>query len=139
MWSIPVNPRDKTYAVEFNDYIVAIEAPQTEQQSIVGIYHYAGNMHSPGMLMVYFPKTRMLVEADSYNPPGNPNNPPTAIPNLVHWMNVVRELGIEVDTLLPIHDRISLRGRAQGTGGVRPSVAVALSGRSVPRESRRDQ
>jgi len=197
LWSIPVNPRDKTFAVEFNDYIVAIEAPQTEEQSILGInaikkvipnkpikyivnthihfdhsgglrtyvaegaivltwqgnipyyqevwanpqtidpdrlqksgrkpafegivaqrtfadgpqemtiYHHAGNMHSPGMLMVYFPKTRMLVEADSYNPPGNPNNPPTAIPNLVQWMGVVRDLGIEVDTLLPIHDRIS--------------------------------
>ena len=197
LWSIPVNPRDKTFAVEFTDYIVAIEAPQNEEQSIIGIdaikkvipnkpiryivnthlhfdhsgglrtyvaegatvltwtgnipyfqevwanpqtidpdrlqksgrkptfegivaqrtfsngpqemviYHYAGNMHTPGMLMVYFPKTRMLIEADSYNPPGNPNTAPNAMPNLVQWMGVVRDLGLEIDTLLPIHDRIS--------------------------------
>jgi glyoxylase-like metal-dependent hydrolase (beta-lactamase superfamily II) len=197
LWSIPVNPRDKTFAVEFRDYVVAVEAPQSEAQSLIGIeqikkvipnkpiryivnthlhfdhsgglrtyvaegatiltwagnipyfqevwaapqtidpdrlqksgrkptfegivaqrtfsdgpqemviYHYAGNMHSPGMLMVYFPKTKMLIEADSYNPPGNLNNPPNAMPNLVQWYALVGQMGLDVDTLLPIHDRIS--------------------------------
>ena len=196
LWAIPVNQRDKTYAVEFSDYVVAVEAPQNESQSIIGIeqikkvipnkpiryivnthlhfdhsgglrtyvaegatvltwqgnipyfqevwaapqtiapdrlaksgrkpafegivaqrtfsdgpqemviYRYAGNMHSPGMLMVYFPKTRMLIEADSYNPP-QPGTEPNAMPNLLQWMGVVEQLGLNVDTLLPIHDRIS--------------------------------
>ena len=59
------------------------------------------------MLMVHFPKLRMLIEADSYNPPGNINNPPNAMPNLVQWYEYVERLGIEVDTLLPIHSEIS--------------------------------
>jgi glyoxylase-like metal-dependent hydrolase (beta-lactamase superfamily II) len=197
LWSIPVNRRDKVFAVEFTDYVIAVEGPQSEEDTLhaveamktlfgnkpiryvvnthhhfdhsgglrtfaaegatvltwrgnvpyyqevwsnprtirpdrlsrsgrrpmfegivsartfadgqqqMVIYHYAGNLHNPGMLMVHFPKLRMLIEADSYNPPGNINNPPNAMPNLVQWYEYVERLGIEVDTLLPIHSEIS--------------------------------
>ena len=40
------------------------------------VYHYAGNMHNAGMLMVFLPKERMLIEADSFTPANNPNEPP---------------------------------------------------------------
>jgi glyoxylase-like metal-dependent hydrolase (beta-lactamase superfamily II) len=37
----------------------------TDGSRTLVIYHYAGNMHNPGMLMVYLPKEKILIEADS--------------------------------------------------------------------------
>ena len=68
-------------------------------------YHYAGNMHNAGMLMVYLPKERILIEADSYNPPANANTPPAGLPNLVHFFEAVERLRLNVDQVVPIHDQ----------------------------------
>jgi len=68
-------------------------------------YHYPGNMHNPNMLMVYLPKERILIEADSYNPPANANTPPAGFPNLVHFYEAVERLRLDVDQVVPIHDR----------------------------------
>ena len=68
------------------------------------IYHYAGNMHNPGMLMVYLPKEKILVEADSFSPPAAPlTAPPNALPNLAHWYESVQRLRLDVDQVIPIH------------------------------------
>ena len=69
------------------------------------VYHYAGNMHNAGMLMVYLPKERILVEADSYNPPANATTPPAGFPNLVHFMDAVDRLRLDVEQVVPIHDQ----------------------------------
>jgi glyoxylase-like metal-dependent hydrolase (beta-lactamase superfamily II) len=69
------------------------------------IYHYAGNFHNPGMLAIYLPKERILIEADSFNPPPDPANSPTAIPNLVQFYGVVQQLGLDVEQIVPIHGR----------------------------------
>jgi glyoxylase-like metal-dependent hydrolase (beta-lactamase superfamily II) len=71
------------------------------------LYHYAGNMHNSGMLMVYLPKERILIEADSYSPSDNPNDVPTAIPNLVHFHDAVDRLKLEVDVIVPMHGRLA--------------------------------
>jgi glyoxylase-like metal-dependent hydrolase (beta-lactamase superfamily II) len=77
------------------------------------IYHYAGNFHNPGMLMVYLPKEAILIEADSFNPPNNPGDPPTAIPNLVQFYSVVEALGLDVEQIVPIHGRRVTLGDAR--------------------------
>jgi glyoxylase-like metal-dependent hydrolase (beta-lactamase superfamily II) len=69
------------------------------------VYHYAGNMHNAGMLMVFLPRERILIEADSYNPPANANTAPAAIPNLVHFYEAVERLRLDVDQVIPIHDQ----------------------------------
>jgi len=69
------------------------------------VYHYAGNMHNAGMLMVFLPKERILIEADSYNPPANANTPPAGIPNLVHFYEAVERLRLDVDQVVPIHNQ----------------------------------
>ena len=68
-------------------------------------YHYAGNMHNAGMLMVYLPKERILIEADSYNPPASVNTPPAGFTNLVHFFEAVERLRLDVDQVVPIHDQ----------------------------------
>jgi glyoxylase-like metal-dependent hydrolase (beta-lactamase superfamily II) len=76
------------------------------EQEIV-VIHYAGNYHNPGMLAVYLPRQRALIEADSLNPQVDPNDPPTAIPNLVQFYAVVAKLGLPVDEIIPIHGRVA--------------------------------
>jgi glyoxylase-like metal-dependent hydrolase (beta-lactamase superfamily II) len=71
------------------------------------VYHYAGNFHNPGMLMVFLPQERILIEADSFNPARTPEEPPTAIPNLVQFVGVVDRLGLDVGQIVPIHGRLS--------------------------------
>jgi glyoxylase-like metal-dependent hydrolase (beta-lactamase superfamily II) len=71
----------------------------------VVVYHYAGNFHNPGMLAVFLPKAKALIEADSFSPPANPSDPTRAIPNLVQFYGVVQRLGLDVDQIVPIHGR----------------------------------
>jgi glyoxylase-like metal-dependent hydrolase (beta-lactamase superfamily II) len=71
------------------------------------VFHYAGNFHNPGMLAIYLPRQRALIEADSFNPQPDPGDPPTAIPNLVQFYGAVQKLGLDVDQIIPIHGRIT--------------------------------
>lgn len=197
VWSIPLGPRDRSVAIEFSDYILIVEAPESEAISIraidaiktlfptkpikyivnththfdhsgglrtyaaegaivvthvdnvpyfqqawanprtidpdrlaksgrsaqfeglVGsrtfsdglrqavVYHYAGNLHNPGMLMVYLPKEKIAIEADSYNPPNNPDEPPNAVPNLVQWQEAVERLKLDIEQIVPVHGRLA--------------------------------
>ena len=77
------------------------------------VYHYAGNMHNSGMLMVYLPKERLLIEADSWTPPGNPKDPPAGLANLVQFLGVVDRLRLDVQQILPIHGRLTTLDEAR--------------------------
>jgi glyoxylase-like metal-dependent hydrolase (beta-lactamase superfamily II) len=79
----------------------------TDGTRTVEIYHIAGNTHSDGLLMVYLPKERFLVEADVYTP-APPNAPaPTAVnPLTVNLAENITRLGLGVDQLLPLHGRM---------------------------------
>jgi glyoxylase-like metal-dependent hydrolase (beta-lactamase superfamily II) len=69
------------------------------------IYHYP-NMHNAGMLMVYLPKEKTLIEADSYNPPPTAGDPPGGLPYLVQFYDSVLRFGLDVEQVVPIHGRL---------------------------------
>jgi glyoxylase-like metal-dependent hydrolase (beta-lactamase superfamily II) len=77
------------------------------------VYHYAGNMHNAGMLMVHLPRERILIEADSFTPPANSNEPPTAVANLVQCCDAVDRLRLDVEQLVPIHGRVTTLDEAR--------------------------
>jgi glyoxylase-like metal-dependent hydrolase (beta-lactamase superfamily II) len=79
----------------------------TDGVRAVEIHHIAGNLHEDGLLMVYLPKERLLIEADAYTP-APPNAPPPTVvnPNSVNLADNITRLGIGVDRLLPLHGRI---------------------------------
>jgi glyoxylase-like metal-dependent hydrolase (beta-lactamase superfamily II) len=77
------------------------------------VYHYAGNDHHPGMLMVHLPAERILIEADSFNPPNDPAERPNAVPNLAQFYAVVQRLRLDVDILSPTHGRLTTMAEAR--------------------------
>jgi len=79
----------------------------TDGLRTVEIHHIAGNTHADGMLMVYLPKERLLIEADAFTP-GPPNAPVPAIinPLSVNLAENIARLNLSVDRILPLHGRI---------------------------------
>jgi hypothetical protein len=49
----------------------------------------------------------LLVEADSFTPTNNANEPPSAIVNLVHFLDAVDRLRLDVQQVVPIHGRLT--------------------------------
>ena len=79
----------------------------TDGVRTVELHNVAGNNHHAGIVMVYLPKEKLLVEADVYNPPA-PNAPPPASVN-TNWVNLsdnIKRLSMNVDQILPLHGRI---------------------------------
>ncbi len=60
--------------------------------------------HVEGMLMAYLPKEKIVIEADLYDPPPG-GAPLAAAPTAANrsFYNHVRRLGLEVETIAPIH------------------------------------
>ena len=80
----------------------------TDGSRSLTIYHYPGNLHNPGMLMVYLPKEQILIEADSFSTPAGPlTSPPNGLANMAHWYDFVEKLKLDVDVLIPIHGAIT--------------------------------
>ena len=78
----------------------------SEGDRTLEIFHENGSMHNAGMLIVYFPKEKILEEADDYTPdlpelaaPGG-IRPPVFMANL---MKQIQALKLEVATVAPMH------------------------------------
>lgn len=79
----------------------------TDGARVVELHHVNDSHHSDTFLMVYLPKERLLIEADSFTP-GAPNSPPPATPNPNH-VNLVENLErlkLDVERILPLHGRV---------------------------------
>ena len=72
----------------------------------LAIYHYAGNMHNPGMLMVYLPKEKILFQADLLN--AAPNGTfPIAPDATVSFSENLQKLGLAVEKIYGVHGRFA--------------------------------
>jgi glyoxylase-like metal-dependent hydrolase (beta-lactamase superfamily II) len=71
------------------------------------IYYVQGlTSHIEGMLMAYLPKEKIVIEADLYDPPP-PGEPLPSPPSAAHkaLYNNVKQMGLDVSTIAPIHGR----------------------------------
>jgi glyoxylase-like metal-dependent hydrolase (beta-lactamase superfamily II) len=79
----------------------------TDGSRTVDIHQIADNVHHSGIVMVYLPKEKLLIEADVYTPPAA-NAPAPAAVNPV-WISLadnVSRLNLAVDQILPLHGRV---------------------------------
>jgi glyoxylase-like metal-dependent hydrolase (beta-lactamase superfamily II) len=63
---------------------------------VMEVYRIRNDSHNDGMLMVYLPQSRILIEADTYTPP---RGGPTA----ENLLQEIKERGLRVDRIAPIH------------------------------------
>lgn len=67
----------------------------------VNLYHIPGSPHADTLLMAYFPRERLLVEADVFNP-GN-----AVAPFAANLLENVKKRNLRVDRIVPIHSKIA--------------------------------
>ena len=99
---LPAKSGKKAKFVTVGDKMVMRDGTHT-----VELYHVGDSNHSDTFLMVYLPKERILIEADSFTP-GPPNAPPPSQlnPNNTNLVDNLKTRGLVVDRILPLHGRV---------------------------------
>ena len=72
---------------------------------VIELHRLRGSGHNEGLLVAYFPKEKILVEADAYNPPAQPNAPPPASvsPYVANLVESIDRLKLDVQRIIPVH------------------------------------
>jgi len=76
----------------------------TDGTRVVELHHLPNFGHHDGMLLAYFPKEKVLLEADAYNPQAanaTPPSPPS--PYTVSLVNHIQRLKLDVQRIVPVH------------------------------------
>ena len=77
----------------------------TDGNRIVELHHLRGSGHNEGLIVAYFPKEKILVEADAYNAPAQPPAaaPPSVSPYVSNLADNIDRLKLDVQRIIPIH------------------------------------
>jgi glyoxylase-like metal-dependent hydrolase (beta-lactamase superfamily II) len=76
----------------------------TDDTHVIELYHQTNFLHHEGMLLVYLPKEKVLLEADAYNPQPTtttPPNPPS--PYTLSLIENIQRLKLDVQRIVPVH------------------------------------
>jgi glyoxylase-like metal-dependent hydrolase (beta-lactamase superfamily II) len=76
----------------------------TDGTHTIELYHMQNFGHHDGMLLAYFPKEKVLLEADGYNPQAATATPPTPpSPYTVSLYDNIQRLKLDVQRIVPVH------------------------------------
>lgn len=77
----------------------------TDGNHVIELYRMQNMGHHDGLLMAYLPKQKILLEADAYNPPAEPNAPVVApaSPYNLNLVQNVNRLKLSVERIIPVH------------------------------------
>ena len=79
----------------------------TDGTRTVELRHIVGNGHDDGLLMVYLPAEKLVIEADVFTPLAPNAPPPTPVsPFSVNFADNLTQQGLVVDQILPLHGRV---------------------------------
>jgi len=100
-----LNPdRQETEKKKISIETMADKKILTDGNRVIELDRLQGSNHNDGLIVAYLPKEKILVEADAFNPPANPNAPPT--PPNANNKNLAENmdrLKLDVETFIPIH------------------------------------
>ncbi len=95
-----MNPKPALKIETFGDRKVITDAMNT-----IEIHKVANSTHAEGMVMIYLPKQKVLLEADEFNvagqAPTTSPNPPN--PYHVNMLANIERLKLDVDRIIPVH------------------------------------
>ena len=95
----------------------------TDGNHVIELHHARDSGHNAGLIMAYLPKQKILVEADSFNPPAQADAPvPTPVsPYVSNLTATMARLKLDVDRIIPIHypadGRVVRRAELMRTAG----------------------
>ena len=71
----------------------------------IELYHQTNYGHHDGMLLVYLPKEKVLLEADGFNPPPQPvtQTPASISPYNQNLVATIERLKLDVQRIVPVH------------------------------------
>jgi glyoxylase-like metal-dependent hydrolase (beta-lactamase superfamily II) len=76
----------------------------TDGTHVIELYHQTNFLHHEGMLLVYLPKEKVLLEADAYNPQPTTATPPSPpSPYTVSLIENIQRLKLDVQRIVPVH------------------------------------
>ena len=76
----------------------------TDGNHVIELHHMQGIGHHDGLLMVYLPREKVLVEADAFNPPAQAiTTPGTISPYNTSLVDNIARLKLQVERIIPIH------------------------------------
>jgi len=73
----------------------------------IALYPIDGSPHADTLLMAYFPRHGLLVQADLFSPPAPGAPPPAAYPFAANLIENCNRRGLTIENLLPIHGRMA--------------------------------
>src|SRR5437016_2940473 len=77
----------------------------TDGNHVIELHRLQGSNHNDGLIVAYLPKEKILVEADAFNPPAQPNAPPPnpVSPYTANLVTNLNRLKLDVERIIPIH------------------------------------
>src|SRR4029450_2667815 len=76
----------------------------TDGTHVVELYHLQNFLHHDGMLIAYFPKEEILLEAAGYNPQAATATPPSPpSPYTTSLLDNIQRLKLDVQRIVPVH------------------------------------
>ena len=76
----------------------------TDGTHVVELYHLQNFLHHDGMIVAYFPKEKVLLEADGYNPQASTATPPSPpSPYTASLFDNIQRLKLDVQRIVPVH------------------------------------
>jgi glyoxylase-like metal-dependent hydrolase (beta-lactamase superfamily II) len=83
--------------------LVSDKKVMTSGDQVIEIYSM-GSGHNEGLLMVYLPKQKVLLQADAYNPgPANAPIPTPVSPYTANLASNIERLKLDVERIIPVH------------------------------------
>ena len=80
----------------------------TDGVRTIELYHIAGNLHNDGIIMIYFPKEKMLAVCDMFaRIPADAPVPEKTSPFTVNLLENLDRLKLDFDVILPFHGTVA--------------------------------